>query len=583
MRRGEARAIPGPVTRTRRGMAPALGGTLLLAVLALLPREGAGQSSIARTLHNFTATGPGSIRVDDPVGLCVFCHTPHNANPTRGLWNRQSPGIIYQLYESSTLEAELSQPTGSSRLCLSCHDGTLALGNIRVAPTGSRFALGPLSERTSLATDLSDDHPISFVYDGALAFRRGELADPATLPRAIRLDDTQQLQCTTCHDPHEDGNPKFLRMDNRFGALCAACHRPRHWAGSAHAVSGTTWRGVGAGPWLPGAFPTVGENGCLNCHRPHAAGRSERLLAQSAEPVTCTVCHDGSAAPNNLEAEFLKPFRHPVESSQWAHDPKEEPLLMPRHVTCADCHNPHAARAAPTAPPALPGVLRGVRGVSISGARVDEVAFEYEVCLKCHGVSEPTTPGLIRHDNVRNIRLGVNPSNPSFHPIAATGKNPGITGLEPGYTASSQVYCTDCHSNDEWTPGGGRPRGPHGSRYEAILEREYQAGDPATESFASYALCYKCHNRSSLLDGASRFPHRRHVVDARASCAVCHDAHGSRQSIGLINFMLRTKSGLTVVSPAPSGRLAFEPNPVERGRGTCFLACHGAVHDPRSY
>jgi len=561
----------------------AAGLVLLLAWALLSPTTAAAQTQIARTVHNLTSSGPGTFRVSEAAGLCVFCHTPHNASPTRALWNRELSGVTYKLYESSTLEAQLSQPTGSSRLCLSCHDGTLALGNLRVPPRGSRFTLGPLTGRAVLGTDLSDDHPISFVYDSALALRRGQLTDPLTLPRSIRLDDTRQLQCTSCHDPHEDRNPKFLRADNRFGALCTSCHRPRNWTGSTHSVATATWNGTGSNPWPPGAFPTVGENACINCHRPHAGGRPQRLLAQSAEPVVCTICHNGAVAPKTVEAEFLKPFRHPIDSSQWTHDPKEEPALMPRHVACVDCHNPHAVTPTPATAPTATGRTRGSRGVSIQGARVDEVSFEYEVCLKCHGVNEPTTPGILRRDAVRNVRLKINPANPSYHPVAAQGKNTTIVGLEPGYTSSSFIYCTDCHNNDEWTPQGTRPRGPHGSRYEPILEREFQAGDPVAESPASYSLCYKCHNRSALIDGSGRFPHKKHVVEKNASCAVCHDIHGSRQNIRLINFMLRTKTGSTVVTANSSGRLEFVPDLARPGRGSCYLKCHAEEHNPRSY
>lgn len=556
---------------------------VLASLLALLPTAAAAQTQIARTVHNLTPSGPGTFKVGEAAGLCVFCHTPHNAKPTRALWNRDLPATTYKLYESSTLEAQLNQPTGSSRLCLSCHDGTLALGLLRVPPKGSRFTLGPLTGRAVLGTDLSDDHPISFVYDSALAIRRGQLADPLTLPQTIRLDDTRQLQCTSCHDAHEDRHPKFLRMDNQFGALCTTCHRPRNWPGSTHSVSSATWKGTGSNPWPPGAFATVGENACLNCHRPHSAGHPQRLLAQSAEPVVCTVCHNGAVATQNIEAEFLKPFHHPIESSQWVHDPKEDPAVMPRHVACVDCHNPHAVTSTTATAPAVSGRLRGVRGVTISGGRVDEASYQYEICLKCHGVNEPTTPGIIRQDNVRNIRLRINPANPSYHPVAAQGKNTTIIGLEPGYTISSQIYCIDCHNNDEWTPTGTRPRGPHGSRYDPVLERQFQQGDPSAESFANYELCYKCHNRTTLLEGPGRFPHKRHVVEQSASCAVCHDVHGSRLNIRLINFMLRAKAGNTVVTPSSSGRLQFIPDLSQPGRGSCFLKCHGEDHNPKSY
>lgn len=585
---GHGRAI----SRRRRWFYVML--VLTLAGVSMLSAPTRAQTQIARTVHNLTPTGPGSVRVGEAAGLCVFCHTPHNANPTRALWNRELPGTTYTLYQSSTLEATLNQPNGNSRLCLSCHDGILALGNLRVPPKGSHFTLGPLTGKAALGTDLSDDHPISFVYDSALALRRGQLADPTTLPQTIRLDSTKQLQCTTCHNPHEDRHPKFLRLDNRFGALCTTCHRKLHWNDSTHALSSATWNGTGSNPWPAGAFPTVADNACLSCHRPHNAGHPQRLLARNEEPATCTVCHNGSVANKRIDSEFLKPFHHPVESSQWTHDPKEDPALMPRHVACADCHNPHAVTATTAPAPLASGRQRGVAGVTISGARIDEVTYEYEVCLKCHGTREPTTPGAIRLDNTRNIRLKIDPNNPSYHPVAAAGKFAQISDLRPEYTAASIVRCTDCHNNDAWTPTGSQPRGPHGSFYEPILERQFQAGDPVSGDPASnYAMCFKCHDQNAILSGSGgggwggggtiNFPHQYHIERRNASCAVCHDVHGSRQKIRLINFMLRTKNGNTVVSPNRNGRLEFVPDLSRPGHGSCYLRCHGEEHTPKSY
>ena len=554
----------------------AIGFACLLVFTASSPH-----GAVANTVHNLSATGPGAIKAPGVGDICIFCHTPHNAKPAQGLWNRALPGVMYKLYVSSTLEAALKQPTGASRLCLSCHDGTMALGNLRVPPSSGPVTLSPLTGRASLGTDLSDDHPISFVYDRALALKQIQLADPATLPKAIRLDTTQQLQCTSCHDPHEDRYRKFLRMDNRAAALCTGCHRLKNWSWSAHATSTATWRGTGTSPWPYTPYNTVTENGCGNCHRPHAAPRPPRLLGSHQERSVCLVCHNGSVAAKNLEGEFLKFSAHPIASTDWTHDPREDPNTMPRHVTCADCHNPHQAVSRPGSPPLASGQLLGVRGLNISGGIVAESFYEYEVCLKCHGIKDQITPGIVRKDNIRNIRLKINPSNPSYHPIAAVGRNSTIQGLEPGYTASSIIYCTDCHNNNEWTTAGTRPRGPHGSQYEPILEREFQAGDPVTESFSSYALCYKCHNRSTLLS-TGRFPHRKHVVDERASCAVCHDAHGSRQHIRLINFMLRDKTGKTVVT-ASRNQQRLEYISQGAGRGQCYLQCHGENHEPESY
>ncbi len=554
-----------------------IASTLACALLAIAPDA---RGAIANTVHNLTATGPGTIKATGVGELCIFCHTPHSARQTRALWNQALPGTTYRLYASSTLEATLNQPTGASRLCLSCHDGTLALGSLRVPPRTGPVSLPALTGRASLGTDLSDDHPVSFIYDSALALKQGQLADPGSLPKIIRLDDTKQLQCSACHDPHDDRFRKFLRMDDKYAALCTICHRQKNWTGSSHATSLTTWRGTGTNPWPSTPYTTVTENGCENCHRPHSAPHPPRLLSSTQEGDVCLVCHKGTVASKNLEQEFLKVSAHPISSSDWTHEPREDPNTMPRHVACEDCHNPHQVSPTTAIPPTASGRLRGVRGVSISGSPVTEAIYEYEVCLKCHGVRDQTTPGIVRQDNTRNVRVEINPSNPSYHPVAAAGQNPTIQGLEPAYTASSIIYCTDCHNNDEWTITGTHPRGPHGSRFQPILEREFQQGDPSSGSYETYALCYKCHNQGTLF-GSGGFPHLRHVQDKQASCAVCHDAHGSRQNAHLINFMQQDKTGNAVVSPNGKGLIQYQST--EPGRGNCSLSCHGSDHDRKGY
>ncbi len=561
----------------RWGRWPLAVGILAVSILAAAP---AAQGAISNTVHNLTATGPGTIKATGVGQLCTFCHTPHSATQTRALWNRALPGTTYKLYASSTLEATLNQPTGASRLCLSCHDGTLALGNLRVPPRTGQVSLPSLTGRASLGTDLSDDHPVSFIYDSALALKQGQLADPASLPKTVRLDDTMQLQCTACHDPHDDRFRKFLRMDDRSAGLCTTCHRQRNWAGSTHATSFATWRGTGTNPWPNSPYTTVAENGCGNCHWSHSAPHPSRLLSSAQERAVCLVCHNGAVASKNMEQEFLKISDHPITSTDWTHEPRETPNAMPRHVTCVDCHNPHQVAPTAATPPIASGRLRGARGVTISGSPVAEATYEYEVCLKCHGVQDQTTPGIVRQDNRRNIRLGINPSNPSYHPVAAAGKNAGIRGLDPSYTPSSILSCTDCHNNDEWTSGGTRPKGPHGSRFQPILEREFQQGDPSTETFQSYALCYKCHDRGTLL-ASGGFPHQSHVVQHQTSCAACHDAHGSRQNIRLIDFMLRDRTGKVVVSPNSKGLIQYQST--GPGQGNCSLSCHGSDHDRKSY
>ena len=166
----------------------------VLAAAALLtaPRGEAQDqdSNVALTRHNLSASGPVAIKTGGQANVCAYCHTPHSASPLAPLWNRPDPGTYYQTYDSSTLAADVGQPTGASRLCLSCHDGTIALTqtiNALNSPGSTNVFLAS-GDAGFIGTDLSDDHPISFVYDSSLSIRKTNLRDPATLPAQLALD-----------------------------------------------------------------------------------------------------------------------------------------------------------------------------------------------------------------------------------------------------------------------------------------------------------------------------------------------------------------------------------------------------------
>ena len=136
---------------------------------------------IAETLHNLSVTGPGPIKSPTETQICIFCHSPHNANPQAPLWNHSLSAVgNYRMYWSPTMKAYPSagaapQPDGASKLCLSCHDGTIALGAVGSRATPIPVTGGPTLPPTSpgyLGTDLSGSHPISIVYDDALAIAR---------------------------------------------------------------------------------------------------------------------------------------------------------------------------------------------------------------------------------------------------------------------------------------------------------------------------------------------------------------------------------------------------------------------------
>ncbi len=552
--------------------------------------------SILHTKHNLSLTGPGPIKSTIEEEICIFCHTPHNARrDIPYLWNRFDSTANYIPYQSSTLHATVGQPAGASKLCLSCHDGTVALGALISEFLEVPFAGGIrfIPEGPSkLATDLSDDHPVSFLYNINLAISSGELLDPSSLPPEVKLDSSGQMQCTACHDPHDDTNGKFLVKPNNYSGLCTICHQKNGWSLSSHSTSNAAWNGAGSDPWPHTPYDTVSENGCENCHKPHTAGGRAQLLNYLFEEDNCLVCHNGNAANKNIAPELTKFNKHAVQDYTGIHNPVEnfQSGNVPKHVECTDCHNPHQTNANPSpGAPQISGALTGVVGINASGQQISTAANQYEICFKCHADNnvinmEPVS----RQIQELNTRLEFALANPSYHPVETQGVNTNVPSLLPPYTVSSIIFCTDCHNNDDVTG----PKGPHGSNNDFLLERNYTTLDNTQESSDAYALCYKCHDRSSILGNQSFTKHNEHITgifptpttcltSCPTPCSTCHDAHGISSTQGtptnnahLINF------DITIVHDSQGG-LRFEDLGTFSGR--CFLTCHGAEHNPEEY
>jgi predicted CXXCH cytochrome family protein len=544
----------------------------------------AAHAGVATTKHNLSVSGPGTLKAASETQICIFCHAPHNNAPSAPLWNRRTPGSTYTPYGSSTALGNPGQPTGASMMCLSCHDGTIALGDVLTRATPITLSGGVTtmpSGASRLATDLSDDHPVSFVFSASLAAARGELVNPATLTGRVRLDASGQLQCTACHDPHDDSNGKFLVMSNQAAALCQTCHVRTYWSTSDHRNSTATWNGVAPDPWPRSAWTTVSANACLNCHRPHSGAGKPRLLSALSEEGNCFPCHNANVAAKNVQSEFNKTSIHPVATTMGVHDPKETAVVASRHVECVDCHNPHAATAGAGTPS---GPLAAVRGIAIGGAETKPSTYEYQVCFRCHADSTgKPAPRVTRQIAQTNTRLEFNTTNPSFHPVAGPGVNPNVPSLIAPLTSASVIKCTDCHNNNAGPGAGGvGPNGPHGSTYVPLLERQYLTADRTPESAAAYALCYKCHSRTSILANASFPRHDVHVRGDDIPCSACHDPHGISATQGnAINNSKLINIDTSLATPTSGGLLKYESLGTFRGR--CYLVCHGKTHNPLSY
>lgn len=204
-------------------------------------------SKVADTPHNLRKATKDGMPLTDLGEICVYCHTPHNNNEqvAAPLWNRSTPAGPYTMYSSPTLDMTIaSSPQGVSLACLSCHDNTIALDAVRNVPTGFSGASSGTTintcatqchvgsnppdglnfEGTNIGTDLSNDHPISVTYDPSKDpnFHAASNGKVGNLP--LYGAGRDQVECGTCHNPHDETNRPFLRVDNTNSALCLTCH-----------------------------------------------------------------------------------------------------------------------------------------------------------------------------------------------------------------------------------------------------------------------------------------------------------------------------------------------------------------------
>lgn len=240
----------------------------------------ASYAGIVNTKHDLSTAGTGTIKATAVSEKCVFCHTPHSKSAMQPLWNHELSAAPYTvLGPPLALEARLTTPgppDGSSKLCLGCHDGTVAVGLVLNTPgRGSTHptamtmtgVTGVTAECPSggciptfatgyLGTNLTGKHLVSIEFNSGLVTAKsnkcslGEASIGLVLPPAgdaVKLKQTDHsngfagsttprtgIQCRTCHDPHDDTIKCFLvkgtctacpcpPTDN-YDALCNTCH-----------------------------------------------------------------------------------------------------------------------------------------------------------------------------------------------------------------------------------------------------------------------------------------------------------------------------------------------------------------------
>ena len=196
-----------------------------LAVMMLFVASSAiAQGTIAASAHDLSLAAWNTTEQN----LCEVCHTPHEAvSAVVPLWDRATPAGPFIPYTANS--GQIGDPLGVSLACLSCHDGATNLDAYGDNGTGST-PMGAVPGNFGL--DLSNDHPVSVSYGGAL-----DMQGSAPIDARVRIfsngADTDAVECASCHNVHNDGDAEIggagsgrwmLAMENTGSVMCLTCH-----------------------------------------------------------------------------------------------------------------------------------------------------------------------------------------------------------------------------------------------------------------------------------------------------------------------------------------------------------------------
>jgi hypothetical protein len=240
---------------------------ILLGLALAAPALSYGAGGISGSPHDFSTNSWNIGTSGANAGrkaTCGACHSAHNTDidQTAPLWNHADSTLAtYKPYSSPSLDATVTQPTGVSLACLSCHDGTVAV-NAKIDGTFTGGSAVFIDSGAVISQDLHTTHPISFDYTTGLAAKDGGLENPETyLIGAAKTTLTVQtapvpsswsgtsltgksikaamlvgdrMECSSCHDVHRlaGSSPTsgiLARIsgtdtDNRGSLLCRTCH-----------------------------------------------------------------------------------------------------------------------------------------------------------------------------------------------------------------------------------------------------------------------------------------------------------------------------------------------------------------------
>jgi len=525
-------------------------------------------SDIRNTKHNFASNdfvqlpnGDSRDVVSSENRICIFCHTPHG-DPLKAakpfLWNRtDSDGLMDDMYTSSTLNINNASVSlgDKSKMCLSCHDGTVAIGQLdminsgsdigppistvpsSVTMSGNNISAGELIGSSILGTTYADDHPVGFVYDGALATADEELLDPTAVNHigvrasgqvtrfnkaiadagsdgaagadnpttsatriAVPLESSVtaptngqttfvsvatsgSVECTTCHDPHirstnVDENIKFLRL-HRFQKKTPA-DRP---------------------------FEIDEDINCLACHKKsgwagsvHAkdttadnfigtteAGLKEWPNGTQVWEASCMSCHATHTASGNThllaEADIEQTcyqchgISSVLESGSEAAD-----------IETVELSNPHGTSGT------IDNTTHIVRSANMEESGVDLQNRRHVVCTDCHSPHRAVKNTVYDESGIDTQATHVHDAT-AVHSNIASGALRGVMGVEPDYTTTGETFAPfDSTLTFSGQTVSIDDESPATNTYDVLQDDISTNADTSQIVTKEYQVCLKCHS-----------------------------------------------------------------------------------------
>jgi predicted CXXCH cytochrome family protein len=506
--------------------------------------------------HDLSPSGSSPVR-GSVSGSCLYCHAPHSGlNGKAGvaqtpLWDQKLSSVqSYTVYSSPSMvnTANPSPQLGTdSTLCLSCHDGTVAVGSL--VPYGQVPMLGNMNPQDVLGTDLSSSHPVSFVLPlqpapDLLPSLTANPSSTADMTGAVRLINGN-VECTSCHTPHvqniDPNDPNFLVIDNSNSALCLACHTSvPTGSGMGLAVANTAARAN-----APAAMPRMMANhastlangsksenkvnpleGWSSSSHAIATNRVARQLISNNLLPSAKV----SGSPVAVTGKYGTVGKNGCSSCHLLHNAKggKSLLAADEDQVCLSCHN-GGQNVSPVPANILSELTSPKNGHAfaqgMSAHREGEAVLlnqnRHAACVDCHNAhsSQRTT-----FTNPPGIRV-------SQGKIAGISATDGVSVVNPA--VNQYENCLRCHG----TSTGKQAR----MSYGYLPARNVAAGDPLnivpqfnTTAASSHPVMQNRRSpfsqpslRPNMLNLDGRTPGRS--MGMRILCTDCHNSDDNRE------------------------------------------------------